>query len=645
MNSEVINSDSLNKFHLGENYESYKLFGAHLTYENGKPGVQFTLWAPSASGVSVLGNFNNWNGTENKMEMMENGIWTTFVAYIGEGDIYKYEIITNKGEKLIKSDPFGFYGEKRPGTASVVFNLEGYKWNDNEYITNKSAMRVYESPVNIYEVHLGSWKRKGEEFMSYMELSEKLIAYVLEMGYTHIELLPIMEHPYDGSWGYQVTGYYSVTSRYGNPREFMSFVDKCHRAGLGVIIDWVPGHFCKDDHGLRLFDGTPLFEYENPMQSENHGWGTLNFDHGKPEVHSFLISNAFFYFEIFHVDGIRVDAVASMLYLDYGKGLGEWAPNRFGGRENLEAVSFMNRLNEVIFEHFPSALMIAEESTAWPMVTKPVYLGGLGYNYKWNMGWMNDILKYMELDSVERKGSQNLISFSFMYTLSENYILPLSHDEVVHGKKSLLNKMSGDYFQKFAGLRAIYGYMFAHPGKKLLFMGGEFGQFVEWNYDRELDFMLLEYDMHKKLQSYVKRINNYYKSDSTLYQMDHNGCGFEVIDANDILHSIIVIARYAENREDFTIAVCNFSREVHHNYRIGVPVIGKYLEVLNSDALEFGGSGEINEGEIIAEEIPWHKQPYSIEISVPPLGTVYFKNALLKNNANTEKTVVTAARS
>lgn len=624
---EIINREGINKFHQGENHESYKIFGAHITNENGKSGVRFTLWAPSAKEVSVLGDFNKWQGAQNRMDSMEGGIWTTFVWGIGEGDIYKYEIITIKGERLLKSDPFGFYSEKRPATASVVFNLDSYKWRDEEYLINKGRKGVYEEPVNIYEVHLGSWKRRNRELLSYRELGEELVNYVLDMGYTHIELLPLMEHPYDGSWGYQATGYYSVTSRYGDPREFMGFVDKCHSLGIGVIIDWVPGHFCKDDHGLRLFDGTPLFEYMDSRRSENYGWGTLNFDHGRPEVLSFLISNAFFYFDVFHVDGIRVDAVASMLYLDYGRGIGEWSPNIYGGRENLEAINFMKMLNEVIFEHFPNALMIAEESTAWPMVTKPAYSGGLGYNYKWNMGWMNDILRYMEMESLQRKWNPKLISFSFMYALSENYILPLSHDEVVHCKKSLFNKMSGDYFQKFSGLRALYAFMFIHPGKKLLFMGGEFGQSKEWDYDGELDWRLLEMDMHKKLQGYVKILNALYKADRALYEMDHGISGFEVIDANDASRSIIVIGRYARNKEDSTIAVCNFASEVHYNYRIGVPFKDSYFEVLNSDALEFGGSGEINNEELLAKEISWHNKPYSIEITIPPLGVVYFKKS------------------
>lgn len=630
MNWAFNNKDSLNKFHQGENYQSYKIFGAHITNENGKAGVRFTLWAPNAREVSVVGDFNKWNDSENKMESIEYGVWTTFVADIGEGDIYKYEITSCSGEKLMKSDPFGFYSEIRPHTASVVYRLEKYKWNDNEHMKSDDAAGIYNKSVNIYEVHLGSWKRKKGGFMSYRELAEELVTYAVEMEYTHIELLPIMEHPYDGSWGYQVTGYYSVTSRYGDPESFMYFVDRCHMAGLGVIIDWVPGHFCRDDHGLRSFDGTHLYEYENPKKSENYAWGTLNFDHGKPEVRSFLLSNAFFYFDVFHVDGIRVDAVASMLYLDYGRNEGEWIPNIHGGRENLEALVFMKGLNEIIFRNFPNALMIAEESTAWPMVTRPVFSGGLGYNYKWNMGWMNDILKFMEMELIERKWNQKLITFSFMYALSENFILPLSHDEVVHGKRSIINKMPGDYFQKFAGLRVLYAYMFAHPGKKLLFMGGEFGQFIEWNYDKELDWMLLEYEMHKKLQKYVKRLNAYYKFDRALFEMDHEARGFEIIDSNDFLKNIIVIGRCSENREDLTIAVCNFSEEVHHNYRIGVPEAGRYLEVLNSDALEFGGSGEINHGELSAKEIPWHRQSYSIEITIPPLGAVYFKQ--IKDN-------------
>lgn len=625
MNWWDINSDSLYRFHRGENCESYRTFGAHVASENDKTGVRFALWAPNAREVSIVGDFNNWDSEKNRMEST-NGIWTAFVPDIGEGDIYKYRIVTSKGDKLMKADPFGFYSEKRPATASMIFNLENYKWNDNEYLINKSKEKIYEKPVNIYEVHLGSWKRKDGEFMNYRELAEDLVNYAVEMGYTHIELLPVMEYPFDGSWGYQVTGYYSITSRYGNPIDFMHFIDKCHIAGLGVILDWVPGHFCKDDHGLRLFDGTPLFENESKKRSENYGWGTLNFDHGKPEVRSFLISNAFFYFDIFHVDGIRVDAVAAMLYLDYGKGEGEWEPNINGGRENLEAINFMNRLNEAVFKHFPYALMIAEESTAWPMVTRPVYSGGLGYNYKWNMGWMNDILRYMEMEQVQRKWNHNLVTFSFMYTLSENYILPLSHDEVVHGKRSLINKMPGSYFEKFAGLRALYAYMLAHPGKKLLFMGGEFGQFIEWNCEKELDWMLLKYDMHKKLHGYVKELNNYYKLDRALYEMDHESSGFELADANEYLHSIIVVARYSRSREDLTIAVCNFASEVYLKYRIGVPIGGYYMEVLNSDRLEFGGEGNMNTGDIAAQELSRHGQPYSVEITIPALGAIYLKH-------------------
>lgn len=639
MNSPIINKEVLNKFYIGENYESYRTFGAHISEENGIGGVRFTLWAPNATEVSVIGDFNNWNGNQNRMESIDDsGIWTVFVSGIVEGFIYKYEIVTSKGIKLIKSDPFAFYSEQRPATASIVFNTENYKWNNDEYIRDRDYERVYEKPVNIYEVHLGSWRRNLDKFKSYLELADELVNYVKEMGYTHIELLPIMEHPFDGSWGYQVTGYYSVTSRYGNPRDFMYFVDKCHGEGIKVIVDWVPGHFCKDEQGLRLFDGTPLFEYENPIRSENHGWGTLNFDLGKPEVKSFLISNAFFYFDIYHVDGLRVDAVASMLYLNYGKKEGEWAPNINGGFENLEAVSFMKRLNEIIFGHFPNALMIAEESTAWPMVTKPVYSGGLGYNYKWNMGWMNDILKYIEMDMAHRKWNNKLITFSFMYTLSENYILPLSHDEVVHGKKSLINKMTGDYWQKFAGLRTLYAYMIAHPGKKLLFMGGEFGQFVEWNHECELDWMLLRYEMHRKLQSFVKRLNACYRSDEALFEMDHESSGFQVMNSNNSLNNIIIIWRYSRNKENFTIAVCNFAPEMYQNYRIGVPDMGNYSEVLNSDQVEFGGSGQINTGYIPSEDIPWHNQYCSIVATIPPLGAVYFKHLTnIKNNKEGSK--------
>lgn len=612
-------------FHEGRNFYSYQLMGAHQVIYHGVPGVRFCLWAPKALEVRVVGNFNNWQGDGHVMQRLgQDGIWFIFIPGLEEGEVYKYEILTPHGEAFLKSDPYAFWSELRPGTASRVATLNNYVWQDQKWQEQRLKGVTYESPVLIYEVHLGSWKRKNENFLSYGELADQLIDYVADMGYTHVEILPLAEHPLDGSWGYQATGYYSVTSRYGKPEDFMYFVDRCHQRGIGVILDWVPGHFCKDNHGLRRFDGSCLYEGDNWQRAENFQWGTLNFDFSKPEVVSFLISNAVFWFEQFHVDGLRVDAVASMLYLDYGKSPGQWAPNRYGGKENLEAVNFMKQLNETIFAYFPYALMIAEESTQWPQVTGPTYLGGLGYNYKWNMGWMNDILRYMEMDPVHRKWHHNLLTFSFMYTFSENFILPLSHDEVVHEKKSLLNKMPGDYWQKFANLRLLYGYMMAHPGKKLLFMGGEFGQFKEWNYNQSLDWNLMEYDQHQRLKDYMKQLNLIYINEKSLWELDHRPQGFQWIDPHDYSQSVITFMRKAKDSQEFIIIICNFTPVVYEHYRIGVPKLGDYRELLNSDRDIYGGSHKLN-GKLTAEDMPWHNQPYSLVITLPPLATVYIK--------------------
>ncbi|SMB94276.1 1,4-alpha-glucan branching enzyme [Desulfonispora thiosulfatigenes DSM 11270] len=463
-------------------------------------------------------------------------------------------------------------------------------------------------------------KKKNGDTYNYRELAMHLVEYVKDMGYTHIELLPIMEHPFDGSWGYQITGYFSVTSRFGTPEDFKYFIDKCHQNDIGVILDWVPAHFCKDGHGLARFDGTNIYE-----KDENEQWGTLNFNYGTPEVVSFLISNAIFWLNEYHIDGLRVDAVASMLYLDYGN-QSKWQPNKYGGRENLEAIDFMKKLNEAVFKYFPNALMFAEESTEWPLVTRPTHIGGLGYNYKWNMGWMNDILKYMEMDPIHRKWHHNLLTFSFMYTFSENFLLPLSHDEVVHGKKSLIERMPGDYWKKFAGLRTLYAYMMSHPGKKLLFMGGEFGQFIEWRFYDELDWFLLDYDMHNKCQIYVRDLNKFYLKEKSLYEQDHNWSGFEWIDANNFNQSIIVLMRMAENNDDFLIVVCNFTPVFYEKYRIGVPVLGEYNEVFNSDKDIYGGSNQLNDGVLIADKEKWHNKPYSLELKVPPLACIFLRN-------------------
>ncbi|HPQ10437.1 MAG TPA: 1,4-alpha-glucan branching protein GlgB [Bacillota bacterium] len=610
----------------GSHCESYRFMGAHLCEENGTPGVRFTVWAPNAKSVSVIGDFNSWNESAHPMERLEeSGLWQAFVRGAKEGDLYKYAVFTSDGQKLIKADPYAFYSELRPKTASVVWDFKKYIWSDGDYLRRRSSQAVYKEPVNIYEVHLGSWKQKpGGDFLSYRELADELIPYAYDMGYTHIEILPLAEHPFDGSWGYQATGYYSATSRYGTPEDLMYFVDKAHSYGLGIILDWVPGHFCKDEHGLRLFDGTPAFEYDEPWRSENLGWGTANFDLGKGEVRSFLISNAVFWFDIFHIDGLRVDAVANMLYLDFGREPGSWKPNIYGGRENLEAIEFLRKLNEAVFGRFPGVLMIAEESSAWPMVTKPTYVGGLGFNYKWNMGWMNDMLKYMALDPVYKKYYHNLVTFSMVYAFSENFILPLSHAEVVHGKKSLLDKMPGDYWQKFASLRAFYGFMMAHPGKKLLFMGGEFGQFIEWRYYEGLDWHLLSYPIHDALKRYVRDINHFYKNEKAFHQEEHHWEGFEWIDCNDNARSVVSFIRYATKRRESVVVVSNFTPVVRCDYVLGVPRAGEYLEVLNSDSEIYNGSG-LKNGPLQARAEPWQNQPYSITLNVPPLATVYLK--------------------
>lgn len=601
------------------------MLGSHLVTEKGKAGVRFAVWAPRAQAVSIVGDFNNWDGKAHPMELIEgSGIWALFVPGLREGALYKHEICSTGGGVQQKSDPYGFYTELRPRTASIVYDLQGYKWQDTAWQKRKG--QSYQEPLLIYEVHLGSWRQRAlEEFLTYRELADELVDYVADMGYTHIELLPLMEHPFDGSWGYQTTGYFAVTSRYGAPHDFMYLVDRAHQKGIGIIMDWVPGHFCKDDHGLREFDGTATFEYADPLKKENRGWGTANFDLGKPEVQSFLISNAYFWLKEFHIDGLRVDAVSNMLYLDYGRKPGEWQPNRYGGRENLEAIDFIRKLNTAVFQEFGNALMMAEEATAWPLVSRPTYLGGLGFNYKWNMGWMNDVLKYMEMDPIYRQYHHELLTFSFMYAFSENFILPLSHDEVVHGKRSLLDKMPGDYWQKFAGLRALYGYMMAHPGKKLLFMGGEFGQFIEWNYRDSLDWHLLGYPLHAKLHNYVRELNHLYRREPSLWEEDFSWQGFQWIDPHDHSQSVVTFLRKGKTGDEFILVVCHFTPAVRYDYRIGVPVPGVYTEILNSDAAPYGGSGQVNSPELFTEDIPWHNQPYSLILKLPPLACVYLR--------------------
>ncbi len=622
-------SEDLYLFHEGTLYHSYRMMGAHVTNVQGVAGVRFTVWAPNACAIRVLGDFNGWDGTGCGMERVDsNGVWTLFVPGASEGNHYKYEIHASDGRIRLKADPYAFYSELRPGTASRVYDLRGYNWQDQQWQRNKRQTSSYNRPLSIYEVHLGTWKKRdqsNEELYTYKELAEELVDYAAEMGYTHIELMPLAEHPFDRSWGYQATGYYSVTSRYGTPKDFMHFVDRCHQKGIGVIMDWVPGHFCKDDHGLRQFDGQPVYEYADPLKAEKLEWGTLTFDFGRKEVVSFLISNAVFWMDLYHIDGIRVDAVASMLYLSFGRPPELAVKNEWGGDDNPHAIAFLRKLNQVIFSYYPQALMMAEDSTDWPLVTAPVHKGGLGFNFKWNMGWMNDMLRYIQLDPVHRRWHHNLITFSFMYTFSENYILPLSHDEVVHGKRSLLHKMPGDYWQKFANLRVLFGYMMGHPGKKLLFMGGDFGQFDEWKDLEDLDWFLLDYELHGKMHRYVRELNQFYQRQPALWELDHQLDGFRWINPHDESQSVVVFQRKGCNPQDDLILVCNFTPTVHPDYRIGVPHPGVYQVLFNSDALEYGGSGQSNRDEILSEPREWHQMPCSLSVVVPPLAAIYLK--------------------
>lgn len=616
-------------FNEGTDCYSYKMLGAHYVKGTRKKTVRFAVWAPNADKVSVVGDFNGWDPNVNMMEVVGNsGVWVTYIDGIDEYDLYKYAVITKDGHVLMKSDPFGFYSEDRPATASKVISLNKYRWQDKIWQDEKKVIALYDKPVSIYEVHLGSWKRKDNgDFFTYRESADELVSYVKSMGYTHVELLPLAEHPLDDSWGYQVTGYYSITSRYGTPYDFMYFVDKCHREGIGVIVDWVPAHFCRDAHGLAKFDGTCLYEYEDPKKGEHKQWGTMVFNYGRNEVLSFLISNAIFYLDVYHVDGLRVDAVSSMLYLDYGRKDGEWIPNKYGGRENLEAIEFIRKLNIAVFKEFPNTCMIAEESTAWPMVSKPTYMGGLGFNYKWNMGWMHDVLEYMSKTPQERKSCHKNITFSIMYAYSENFILPFSHDEVVHGKKSLLDKMPGEYNDKFANLRLLLGYMISHPGKKLLFMGCEFGMFAEWKFYDQLDWNLLNYKMHSKLHKYTSDLNHFYLDNPALWENDINEEGFRWIEANDSANSILSFMRYGKSKGQYLIVVGNFSDMNRKNYCIGVPDKGEYEIIFSSDDKKYGGYGYFKASKITAQEKKLHGFPYSLSVNVPSISIIFIKHA------------------
>ena len=634
-----LNEYDLYLFHQGTNCRAYQMFGAHFTKCDGKDGVRFSVWAPHAKSVSVVGDFNNWDAHVNRMTRLDDGeSWVTFIEGLNQGDNYKYAILPPHGkEHILKCDPYGFFAEKRPATASKLYDLKNYAWTDGDWTEHKKRESSYSRPMLIYEVHAGSWQHGGEGCLSYRELADKLIPYVKDMNYTHIEFMPLTEYPLDNSRGYQTTGYYAVTSRYGEPNDFRYLVETAHKNGIGVIMDWVPGHFSKDTHGLREFDGVNLYESDNPQLAENRSRDTLNFDYGRTEVQSFLISNALFWFDEFHIDGLRIDGVANMLYLNFGREEGEWTPNRYGDTGNLEAVEFLKKLNETVFKYNPQALMMAEESTSWPLISKPVYMGGIGFNYKWNMGWLGDMLDYVSLDPIYRKWNHDKITFSFMYAFAENFILPLSHDEVVHGKRSLIEKMPGDYWQKFAGLRCFFGYWMAHPGKKLLFMGGEFAQFAEWDEHAALDWHLVEqYEKHAQMQNYSRALNKFYLDNKALWQVDFDRNGFRWIDSNDNENSVVSFMRKARDDMDYLLVICNFKPEVHHDYRIGVPAGGAYVEVFNSDAAEFGGSGVKNSTVLQAQDFPWHNTGHSIQLTIPPLATIYLKHAAAKQKIKSQ---------
>lgn len=626
----LLTEDDLYLFNEGSHFRLYEKLGAHPVTSNGQPGTYFAVWAPDAQQVSVIGDFNGWNRTSHPLQPRgQSGIWEGFVPGVGKGALYKYRIISRyQGYTVDKADPLATYDETPPKTASIVWDTE-YTWRDGEWMKKRHEHNGLDDPMTIYEVHLGSWKRvpsEGYRSLTYRELAPQLADYIQQMGFTHIELLPVMEHPFFGSWGYQTTGYFAPTSCYGTPQDFMYLIDYLHQHGIGVILDWVPSHFPNDEHGLGFFDGTHLYEHNDPKQGFHPDWKSYIFNYGRPEVQAFLISSALFWLEKYHADGLRVDAVASMLYLDYSRKEGEWTPNKYGGRENLEAVAFLRKFNEAVYKHYPDVQTVAEESTAWPMVSRPTYAGGLGFGLKWDMGWMHDTLQYISRDPIYRKYHHNDLTFRMLYAFTENFVLPLSHDEVVHGKGSLLSKMPGDDWQKFANLRLLLGYMYTQPGKKLLFMASELGQWQEWHHDGSPDWHFLDYQRHAEIQKWGQALNRFYRSEPTLYELDCDPAGFEWIDAHNAWQSVISFVRKGKSTNDILLVVCNFTPTTYFKYRVGVPRDGFWQELLNSDAKEYGGSGQGNPAELGASQIPAHGRPCSLEVTLPPLAVVCFKS-------------------
>ena len=623
----VLTDLDLHLFGEGNHHHIQQKLGAHEEVRDGVPGVRFALWAPNAQRVSVVGEFNQWDGRRNVMERRaQSGVWETFVPQAKVGDLYKFELVGAHGGVLMKADPYAFQMQLRPASASIVANIDGYRWNDDEWLAQRREWDPLRAPISIYELHPGSWRRSWHRkpaFLSWDELADQLIPYVLDMGYTHVELVGVAEHPFDGSWGYQVLGHYAPTARHGSPEDFMRFVDRLHQAGIGVFMDWVPAHFPRDGHGLADFDGTALYEHADPRRGEHQEWGTKIFNYGRNEVRNFLIANALFWIEHYHIDGLRVDAVASMLYLDYARKAGEWIPNKHGGHENLDAVEFLKSLNLAVYRDYPDTQTIAEESTAWPGVSRPVYLGGLGFGLKWNMGWMHDTLKYFQTNPIFRKYEHNKLTFSLIYAFTENFTLPLSHDEVVHGKGSLIGKMSGDEWQQFANLRLLLGYMWGHVGKKLLFMGGEIAQRSEWNHEQSLEWHVLQYPLHDGVRKWMRDLNRLYRDTPALFQKDFTGDGFEWIDCNDSDSSTLAFLRKGNSPDDVVLVLCNFTPVPRDNFQIGVPRGGEWRERLNSDAQEYGGGGIGNFGVVHAAPLPSHGRHHSLTLRLPPLATLF----------------------